>query len=124
MTLLIFLVPMVRLIGPPNFTPNPAQKEGRLELCIEECDNSDKWGTICDDYWNIGTANVVCRILGIGSAISAPTQARYGQGKGSIVLDDVQCTGQEGSLFSCKHSLYNNNCKHTEDAGVVCSGNI
>ena len=78
---------------------------------------------MCDDYWNIASANVACKILGKGSAISAPTKAFFGQGTGSIVLDDVQCEGDESSLFSCMAST-TNDCSHSEDAGVVCSGII
>jgi len=37
-----------------------------------------------------------------------------------IALDDVSCTGEEPSLFSCM-STANHDCMHTEDAGVLCS---
>ena len=44
---------------------------------------------------------------------------RFGGGSGSVVLDNVQCTGNESSLFDCS-TLSVHNCKHSEDAGVRC----
>ncbi|XP_034165895.2 deleted in malignant brain tumors 1 protein-like [Pangasianodon hypophthalmus] len=89
---------------------------GRVEI-----QHNGRWGTVCDDDWDLKDAEVVCRQLGCGKAISAPSNARFGQGSEPTWLDDVRCTGTESSIDHCSHSGFGvEDCKHYEDAGVVC----
>ncbi|NWH51418.1 DMBT1 protein, partial [Fregata magnificens] len=80
------------------------------------------WITVCDDSWDLNDAKVMCRQLGCGSAVSAPSSAYFGQGSDYIYLDDVHHTGSESSLFQCRHGGWGvHSCGHQEYAGVVCS---
>ena len=75
---------------------------------------------MCDDSWGTADAQVACRQLGYSTDNAiAFLRAYFGEGTGSIYLDDVMCTGTESSLFSCSYTS-NHNCGHHEDAGVRC----
>ena len=64
---------------------------------------------------------MVCRSLGFSGASEAVSLAGFGQGTGTIVLDNVGCLGTESTVFECSNAgLGVNNCGHSEDAGVRC----
>ena len=45
--------------------------------------------------------------------------AYFGQGVGSIALDNVNCNGREPTLLNCSHrGLFVHDCDHSEDVGV------
>ena len=78
------------------------------------------WGTVCNDYWDLFDAQVVCSELGYG--VASMQAAVYGQGSGQIWLDDVNCVGIEDTIASCSHRNWGyHNCFHEKDANVKCS---
>ena len=117
--------------------------EGRVEICM-----NNVWGTVCDYFWGTTDATVVCRQLGFSTQghyqlvvftyglkvtsllqLVLPTgavpfvNAHFGAGVGPIHLDNVGCTGTEGSLIECpRNSFVSCYSGHSEDAGVRCQG--
>ncbi|KAL6466899.1 hypothetical protein MHYP_G00247030, partial [Metynnis hypsauchen] len=101
----------VRLVGGEN------EREGRVEILV-----AGQWGTICDDGWTDQDAEVVCRQLGYSGLAKARVMAYFGEGEGPIHVDNVKCTGSERSLADCiKQPFGTHNCRHSEDAGVICN---
>ncbi|XP_049330185.1 deleted in malignant brain tumors 1 protein-like [Astyanax mexicanus] len=90
---------------------------GRLEVF-----HSGSWGTVNDELWDIEDAQVVCRQLQCGVALSDPVPARFGSGTGPIWLNEVECEGKEASLWNCRYQLCGEDeCGHKDDVGVMCS---
>ncbi|XP_051883254.1 LOW QUALITY PROTEIN: lysyl oxidase homolog 4 [Pristis pectinata] len=102
--------PLVRLKG------GAQTGEGRVEVL-----KNGKWGTICDDRWNLLSASVVCRELGYGSAREALTGARLGQGMGPIPHERGHVQRLRAVVTDCSFREASNTCKHEEDAAVRCN---
>ncbi|KAM6288823.1 antigen WC1.1-like, partial [Aegotheles albertisi] len=101
----------IRAVGGEN------RCSGRVEIW-----HRGSWGTVCDDSWDMRDAEVACRQLGCGPALSALAEAAAGEGTGPIWLERVECRGTEPSLQHCWAQPGDNGaCRHKEDAAVNCS---
>ena len=97
--------------------------EGRLEIYY-----NGAWGTICDDYWNKNNADVACRALGFVASVEDYNRYRTayfapGTEEQEIVLDDLNCNGDESGLLECPSGQPGpgfHNCRHSEDVGLRC----
>ncbi len=48
-------------------------------------------------------------------------RAVHGSGEAAIFLDNVSCRGNESRLLDCAANAHEvHNCRHSEDASVVC----
>ncbi|XP_044739287.1 uncharacterized protein LOC123300724 isoform X2 [Chrysoperla carnea] len=109
----------VRLVGSKNMN------EGRLEVKA-----FGRWGTVCDDKFSLKNAEVACRELGypLGAVqvlhnplYFAETNNVQNPNNTLILMDDVDCLGNETSLKDCEFNGWGvHNCKADEVVGIVC----
>ncbi len=100
----------VRLVG------GDSNNEGRLEVL-----HNGTWGSVCDDLFTNIDAQVVCRQLGYTSG-AALARAPFGQGVGTVWMDNVACNGTETRIQDCGHNGWGvHDCSHSEDVGIRCS---
>ncbi|NXT72941.1 C163A protein, partial [Chaetops frenatus] len=59
------------------------------------------WSSVCQEGWELQDAAVVCRELGCGTALEAPSSARFGGGTGPLWPYVPECSGSEESLWEC-----------------------
>ena len=100
----------VRLVG------GSGPHEGRVEVF-----HNGAWGTVCHHNWDLQDATVVCRHLGYGTARIALLYAAFGEGRGPIWYNNVHCRGSEATLTQCAHGLGMHDCRHWQDASVICA---
>ena len=113
----------LRLVDGDLTDENGRLCEGRLEIFY-----NGAWGTICDDYWTKDDADVACRALGFVAAVEDYNRYRtayFGPGTAEqeIVLDDLNCNGDESGLLECPSGHPEpgiHNCRHSEDVGLRC----
>ena len=90
--------------------------EGRLEVLY-----NGEWGTVCANGWDLIDADVVCKEMGYPGAEDTFMSGEFGIGDGPILLDGVNCSGNETFLLDCpSNEYYSNNCSHDQDVGLKC----
>jgi len=83
---------------------------------------NNNWGWVCADQWEKQDADVACRMMGFdGSLSSFKEKEDNKEKKYRAWLNDMQCTGNERSLFSCVHGrLKTRKCEKRLRAGATC----
>ena len=105
--------PKVRLVNGPHHC------EGRVEV-----EQEGRWGTVCDDGWDMMDVAVVCRELGCGAAQHTPIAMLYPPAVDEalpVLIQVALCNGTEKTLAECDQ-VEAFDCGHDEDAGAVCEG--
>ncbi|XP_077640553.1 LOW QUALITY PROTEIN: scavenger receptor cysteine-rich type 1 protein M130-like [Lonchura striata] len=88
---------------------------GRVEVY-----SGGSWSSVCQEGWELQDAAVVCRELGCGTALEAPSRARFGAGTGLLWPYVPDCSGSEESLWECGRTE-RRECGPGGGAGAVCS---
>ncbi|KAJ8305174.1 hypothetical protein KUTeg_017275 [Tegillarca granosa] len=104
----------VRLVNGSN------QFEGRVEVYNASSDYEGTWGTICGSTFGKAEADAICKSLGHRHGGEPRNDAAFGEGTGSVLLDQVRCNEGDRNLRDCKYNYTTSNCSHAEDAGVIC----
>lgn len=122
----------LRLVGGDGYL------SGRVEICFNEA-----WGTICDNQFDTIDSSVICGQLGFSrfsnnsmhdySQVSvyyetfitvdsvAASGATFGEGTGRVLINSLQCFGNETILTQCPGAdSVTSSCPHSRDIGVVC----
>ncbi|XP_062913388.1 deleted in malignant brain tumors 1 protein-like [Mobula hypostoma] len=100
-----------RLVGGEN------RCSGRVEV-----QHGDQWGTLCDEYFSLEDASVVCEQLQCGAVKAIPKSAYFGEGKGPMWKDNYRCQGNESRLADCPVSAWGQiSCSLGNDASLICT---
>ncbi|NXQ02603.1 C163A protein, partial [Vidua macroura] len=99
----------VRLVG------SSGRCAGRVEVY-----SGGSWSSVCQEGWDLQDAAVVCRQLGCGRALDAPSSARSGAVPGPLWPYIPDCSGSEESLWECGRTE-RRQCGRGGGAGAVCS---
>ncbi|XP_072029155.1 scavenger receptor cysteine-rich type 1 protein M130-like isoform X2 [Amphiura filiformis] len=79
-----------------------------------------EWGAICNVHWDLNDAEVVCRNLGLGRA--KKVQRTSSSSMRRIWMTNVQCAGDEASIYYCPHDGWGNyDCTVDNLAWIECN---
>ena len=78
--------------------------EGRVQILLDGV-----WGTVCSIVWwnefDTHTAHIACRELGF-SNVSTYWKPFASENMTPVILEHLNCTGNEQSIMDCPHSRY------------------
>ncbi|XP_032546082.1 antigen WC1.1-like [Chiroxiphia lanceolata] len=91
---------------------------GRVEVAVR-----GTWGSVCATDWDLPDADVLCRQLGCGHAVTVPPGGSFGSGDGPLRLDAFGCSGSERHPGECPVAVLGEPpCSPGNAAAVNCSG--
>lgn len=102
----------VRLVG------GASNKQGLVQVYY-----NNNWHWVCGEQWDKHDSNVTCQWLGYSGSSEAYTDTARDGANGTTWMTNVNCTGDERSLFSCVHDGWlGGSCASNQMAGVRCTG--
>ncbi|XP_040576272.1 lysyl oxidase homolog 2B [Lepeophtheirus salmonis] len=91
--------------------------EGNLQIF-----HDGRWGSVCDDEWDMSDAIVACKQLGFGKPKRYYHSSQFGYTKRLIHMDNLYCYGTEKRLQDCRFNGWgDHDCERTESAGLKCT---
>ncbi|KAL4655465.1 scavenger receptor cysteine-rich type 1 protein M130-like [Arapaima gigas] len=88
-----------------------------------------QWYAMCDPVWSLKDAQVVCRELGCGLAMTSRHVSPPGSGNRAVLLKAEPCSGHESTLAQCSkfknwQPIQEDICFPHDIVGVHCSGKL
>ncbi|NWR35038.1 C163A protein, partial [Tachuris rubrigastra] len=91
---------------------------GRVEVAVK-----GMWGSVCATNWDLADADILCRHLGCGRAVTVPPGGSFGSGDGPLRPDTFGCSGSERHPGECPVAVLGEPpCTPGNAAAVNCSG--
>ena len=82
----------------------------------------DQWKAVCDSHFGAKAAEVVCRELQCGTALSIHGAAHLGEGAGPVWDRGLQCVGNETLLAFCPtRAARDQPCTHGNGTHITCT---
>ena len=84
------------------------------------------WGSLLGHYIDIRVGHVICRQLGYSGAQQVFTRVMFGQLRGPVLIEQINCKGNESLISQCTIRAINEgirgwyNFNRRNRAGVVC----
>ncbi|XP_072123039.1 scavenger receptor cysteine-rich domain-containing protein DMBT1-like [Mobula birostris] len=104
----------------PRLVDGENRCSGRVEVL-----HGDKWGTICDEYFSLEDAAVVCEQLQCGAVNASSKISYFGEGNGPMWKDNYDCLGNESKIADCPVSAWGQvSCSRGNEAGLICTDEL
>lgn len=82
----------------------------------------DQWKAVCHSHFGAKAAEVVCRELQCGTALSVHGAAQLGEGAGPVWDRELQCVGNESTILFCPWGTSKDKaCTHSNGTHVTCT---